>query len=67
MKKILFLFILSSFITACREHKKTYVADIKENLFKYTQLGIECKRGNLDNIKQFLAKGANSRFAKKDD
>ena len=55
MKKILFLFILSSFITACRQHKKTYVADIKENsiaidsfyhkenVFKYTQLGIECK------------------------
>ncbi|WP_314342175.1 ankyrin repeat domain-containing protein [Capnocytophaga sputigena] len=79
MKKILFLFILSSFITACREHKKTYVADIKENaiaidsfyhkenIFKYTQLGIECKIGNLDNVKQLLAKGANSRFAKKDD
>ena len=79
MKKILFLFILSSFIKACREHKKTYVADIKEssiaidsfyhkeNVFTYTQLGIECKRGNLDNIKQLLAKGANSRFAKKDD
>lgn len=78
MKKILFLFILSSFITACREHKKTYVADIKENsiaidsfyhkenIFKYTQLGIECKIGNLDNVKQLLAKGANSRFAKKD-
>ena len=59
MKKILFLFILSSFITACREHKKTYVADIKEssiaidsfyhkeNVFTYTQLGIECKIGNL--------------------
>ena len=30
MKKILFLFILSSFITACRQHKKTYVADIKK-------------------------------------
>ena len=79
MKKILFLFILSSFITACREHKKTYVADIKENsmaidsfyhkenVFTYTQLGIECKIGNLDNVKQLLAKGANSRFAKKDD
>jgi len=79
MKKILFLFILSSFITACRQHKKTYVADIKENsiaidsfyykenVFKYTQLGIECKRGNLDNVKQLLAKGANSRFAKKDN
>ena len=79
MKKILFLFILSSFITACRQHKKTYIADVsentiaidsfyyKENVFKYTQLGIECKRGNLDNIKQLLAKGANSRFAKKDD
>jgi len=79
MKKILFLFILSSFITACRQHKKTYVADIKENsiaidsfyhkenVFKYTQLGIECKIGNLDNVKQLLAKGANSKFAKKDD
>jgi len=79
MKKILFLFILSSFITACRQHKKTYIADIsentiaidsfyhKENVFKYTQLGIECKRGNLDNVKQLLAKGANSRFAKKDN
>ena len=79
MKKILFLFILSSFITACRQHKKTYIADVsentiaidsfyhKENVFKYTQLGIECKRGNLDNVKQLLAKGANSRFAKKDD
>ena len=79
MKKILFLFILSSFITACREHKKTYVADIKENsiaidsfyykenVFTYTQLGIECKRGNLDNVRQLLAKRANSRFAKKDD
>ena len=79
MKKILFLFILSSFITACRQHKKTYVADIKENsiaidsfyhkenIFTYTQLGIECKIGNLDNVRQLLAKGANSRFAKKDD
>ena len=79
MKKILFLFILSSFITACRQHKKTYIADVsenaitidsfyhKENIFKYTQLGIECKKGNLDNVKQLLAKGANSRFAKKDD
>lgn len=79
MKKILFLFILSSFITACRQHKKTYIADVsentiaidsfyhKENVFKYTQLGIECKIGNLDNVKQLLAKGANSRFAKKDD
>ena len=79
MKKILFLFILSSFITACRQHKKTYIADVsenaitidsfyhKENIFKYTQLGIECKIGNLDNVKQLLAKGANSRFAKKDD
>ena len=79
MKKILFLFIFSSFITACRQHKKTYVADIKENsiaidsfyhkenIFKYTQLGIECKIGNLDNVKQLLAKGANSKFAKKDD
>lgn len=79
MKKILFLFILSSFITACRQHKKTYIADVsenaitidsfyhKENIFKYTQLGIECKKGNLDNVKQLLTKGANSRFAKKDD
>lgn len=79
MKKILFLFVLSSFITACRQHKKTYIADIKENaiaidsfyhkenIFKYTQLGIECKKGNLDNVKQLLTKGANSRFAKKDD
>lgn len=80
MKKILFLFILSSFITTCKQqHKKAYVADVsentiaidsfyhKENIFKYTQLGIECKKGNLDNVKQLLAKGANSRFAKKDD
>ena len=80
MRKILFLFILSSFITTCKQqHKKTYVADIsentiaidsfylKENIFKYTQLGIECKRGNLDNVKKLLDKGANSRFAKKDE
>ena len=39
----------------------------KENIFKYTQLGIECKKGNLDNVKQLLTKGANSKFAKKDD